>query len=73
MLSRRVARTSPCSPECPFWEAGGAVVAAGCALERILPEAEWLPQLAERWLRVRDAAGTASDWSPTSLFSILLG
>ena len=46
---------------------------AGCALERILPEAEWSPQLAEQWLRVREAAGTASDWSPTSLFSVLLG
>ena len=73
MLGRRVGRPRACSEQCPFWEAGGAVVAAGCALERILLEPEWPPELAERWLRVRDLAGSADDWRPTSFFSALLG
>jgi len=38
MLGRRLGRPSAYSEECPFFETGGAVVSAGCALERILPE-----------------------------------
>ncbi len=72
MLARRLGRPSACSEQCPFWETGGAVLAAGCALERILPESDWPPQLAARWLRLRTRVGTADDWKPTSLFSILL-
>ena len=73
MLGRRLGRASACDEQCPFWEEGGAVAPPGCALERILPEEDWPTELAERWLRVREAAGSADDWRPTSLFSILLG
>ena len=73
MLARRTGRPAPCREACPFWEQGGAVVAAGCALERIQPEKDWSPELAQRWLQIRAAAGRADDWQPTSFFSQLLG
>ena len=71
MLARCLGRSRVCSETCPFWESGGAVLPAGCALERILPEPDWTPELAARWLRLRENA-TASDWQPTSMFSQLL-
>jgi hypothetical protein len=49
------------------------VLPAGCALERIQPEAEWTPELAQRWLCLRDRVGDAHEWQPTSFFSTLLG
>ena len=73
MLARRLGQLRACTSECPFWEQGGAVLREGCALERILPEPDWTPELAARWLRLRDNAGNASDWKPTSMFSQLLG
>jgi hypothetical protein len=73
MLARRTAQVRTCSDDCPFWEPGGAVLPAGCALERIQPEAEWTPELAQRWLRLRDRVGEAEEWRPTSFFSTLLG
>ena len=73
MLARRSGKLLACSKQCPFWEAGGAVLPAGCALERIQPECEWTPELALRWLRLRDRLGDADAWQPTSFFSTLLG
>jgi hypothetical protein len=35
-LQYEVGRVEPCPEErCPFWEAGGAVVGAGCAFDRV--------------------------------------
>lgn len=73
MLARKVGVESACSERCPFWEEGGAVLSAGCALERIQPEREWTPELARRWLRLRERAADAGDGRPTSFFSALLG
>ena len=73
MLVRRLGREEPCSSECAFWEDGGAVLPAGCALERILGEGDWPVELAARWLRIRDRVGSAADWQPAGFFSTLLG
>ena len=54
MLQDAVGRSERCrSGRCPFWEEGGAVLDPGCFLERILPSADWTPELAQGWLRVR--------------------
>ena len=73
MLARRSGQMLACSERCPFWEAGGAVLPAVCALERIQPECEWTPELAFRWRRLRDRLGDADARQPTSFFSTLLG
>ena len=72
MLNRRLGGNEPCTEDCPFWEAGGAIVDAGCALERILGEGDWPVELAGRWLRIRDRIGSAADWQPAGFFSDLL-
>ena len=72
MLARRLGREEPCSSECAFWEDGGAVIPAGCALERILGEGDWPVELAERWLHIRDRVGGAAEWQPDGFFTILL-
>ena len=56
MLTGRLGRREACSDQCPLWEGGGAVVPAGCALERLLAAEDWPPALAGRWLRIRDHA-----------------
>lgn len=38
---------------CPFWEAGGAVLAGGCVLERLVPDLEARPELVPALLQVR--------------------
>lgn len=73
MLGHRLGRDEPCTQECPFWEPGGAVIDAGCALERILGEGDWPVEFAERWLRIRDRISSAADWPPAGFFSTLLG
>lgn len=63
VLQGTVGRTETCPRErCPFWEEGGAVIDAGCFLERVLPVEDWTPELAHRWLRIRSrVAGGAGD------------
>ena len=72
MLARCAGFENACSERCPFWESGGAVLDAGCALERILPEPDWTPELAQHWLRIRDRLYSGDDWQPTNYFSVLL-
>lgn len=45
---------------CPFWEAGGAVVASGCGLERLHLELD-RPDLAGYLVDLRRALETARD------------
>jgi len=46
-LHSALGRSESCpGPDCPFWEEGGAVVSAGCALERLALDVERRPQLA---------------------------
>ena len=71
MLSERLGRHEPCASECAFWEEGGAVLPAGCALERILPDDDWPPKLAERWLGIRNRV-RKDEWRPSSFFAALL-
>lgn len=54
-LQYTLGRTERCpeSSRCPFWEGGGAVLEAGCLLERFLPPDDWTPELAHRWLTLR--------------------
>ena len=54
ILERALRRSELC-PErrCPFWEEGGVVVEPGCLLGRLLPEDDWTPELAARWLSLR--------------------
>ena len=65
----------PLSARCPFWEEGGAVLDAGCLLERMLPPEDWTPELAARWLRVRRslvrASGNGTKPEEGALFSLL--
>lgn len=53
-LALRLGHHEACGEQCPFWEEGGAVVPAGCGLERILTADDWPPELAGRWLSIRD-------------------
>lgn len=54
MLQDVAGRSEACpGSRCPFWEPGGAVLDAGCFLERMLPREDWTPELAQRWLRTR--------------------
>ena len=73
MLARRLGREEPCTTDCAFWEDGGAVIPAGCALERILGEGDWPAELAGRWLLIRNRIGSAAEWGPAGFFSTLLG
>ena len=52
-LEYAAGRLELCDSSCVFWEHGGAVVDAGCLLERLLPREDWTPELAERWLYAR--------------------
>ena len=61
-----------CTAACVFWETGGAVLDAGCGLERLLPREDWTPSLARRWLKVRAAAGSEADWRPVGFLSVAL-
>lgn len=45
----------PESGRCPFWEVGGAVLEAGCLLERFLSRDDWTPELAHRWVALRQS------------------
>ena len=45
---------------CAFWEPGGAVLEGRCMLERFLPAADWTPDLAAAWLRLRGELGHAA-------------
>lgn len=45
--------------ECAFWEDGGAIVEAGCAIERLGVPIEQQSELAKQLLDVRLAAETA--------------
>ena len=49
-----------CSGECAYWEPGGAVLEGRCMLERFLPAADWTPDLAAAWLRLRGELGHAA-------------
>ena len=53
-LQYAAGRVETCRTECPFWEAGGAVVQPRCMLERMLPAEEWTPRLGGSWLRLRE-------------------
>jgi hypothetical protein len=71
MLAHRLGGLEPCPSDCVFWEGGGAVIPAGCALERILGEDDWPPGLAQRWLGIRNQT-SKDDWQPTSFLTALL-
>jgi hypothetical protein len=45
---------------CPFWEHGGAVLEAGCGLERLSLELD-RPNLAEYFVELRERLETARD------------
>ena len=54
-LHAALGRSKSCpGPRCPFWEEGGAVVPAGCALQRLALDLERRPQLAGALLGVLD-------------------
>jgi hypothetical protein len=40
-------------PDCPFWEEGGAVLPAGCMLERLGVDLERHPEIAHALLQTR--------------------
>ena len=53
-------------PPCPFWEPGGAALEGRCVLERVGPELEYRPELAEVLLELRrrlESARTEADAS----------
>jgi hypothetical protein len=57
-LNEALGVTEECPEEaCPFWEPGGAVVAGGCALERL--DLSGRRDLAEYLLRLRAGLHTA--------------
>jgi hypothetical protein len=61
MLEYAAGRIEECPRNgCPLWEPGGAVLEAGCMLERFLPAEDWTPELAARWLRIRREAERAA-------------
>ena len=54
ILEHALRRSAFCPQgRCPFWEEGSAVAEPGCVLGRLLPDDDWTPQLAARWLSVR--------------------
>lgn len=58
---------------CPFWEEGGAVVEAGCAIERLAVNLS-NPQLAQQLLELRvelDVARRGGVRAARSLFELL--
>ena len=73
-LQRAVGRVEHCpGTACPFWEDGGAIVAAGCAIERLGVNLS-SPQLAGQLLELRaELEGARRDGvrAPRSLFELL--
>ena len=73
-LQRAVGRVEHCpGAACPFWEDGGAIIAAGCAIERLGVNLS-NPQLAWRLLELQaelDGARRDGVRAPRSLFDLL--
>lgn len=63
LLRRALGTNERCSDRCAFWEVGGAVLSAGCAVERIglQFEVEQNPRLASGLLSVRAQLEAADD------------
>ena len=54
LLSAAAGHARSCSgPACPYWEQGGAVVPAGCALKRLGIELAGRPELVRRLLELQ--------------------
>lgn len=73
-LQDAVGRVERCpGGACPFWEEGGAIVEAGCAIERLAVDLS-NPQLAPRLLELRltlDRARRTGARDAPSLFDVL--
>lgn len=53
-LQNAVGRAEACpGARCPFWEAGGAVLAGGCLIERLRLDLERRPDLCHHLLELR--------------------
>ena len=66
-LEAAVGKVEACPEDaCPFWEPGGAALEGRCVLERVGPELEDRPELAEVLLELRrrlESARTEADAS----------
>jgi len=58
-LQDAAGRIEACSTACPFWEHGGAVLAGGCALERLELDLKGRSELVEALLKIRSRLGRA--------------